>query len=106
MSRLAELFRRKTWSPYWSGVGLGIISLLAIVLVDKTLGASGFFKNFSGLVAQLISQKLAHNFFYQFVSTPGITWQFWLLIGVFLGAFVSAKLSGDFKWRLAADEQW
>lgn len=106
MNKIEELLRKKTWSPYWAGVGLGITGLLAILLVDKTLGASGFFKNFSGLVAQLISDKLANNFFYRFVSTPGISWQLWLLIGVFIGAFISAKFSGDFKFRLLADKQW
>jgi uncharacterized protein len=49
---------------------------------------------------------LANNTYFKFVMPPGISWEVILLVGVFAGAFVSAKLSGDFKLAAVPDLQW
>ena len=101
-----EYLRRKRWSPYVAGSLLGVTTLLAIVLSQQLLGSSGAFENLSGLIEKTISPKLADIFYYKFVMAPGISWQVFLAVGLLLGAFVTARLSGDFRWRVLPDRQW
>ena len=49
-SELKDLPIKLSWSPVWSGVGIGLLQLFFMVLFDKSLGIS---TGFSVLVAQL-----------------------------------------------------
>ena len=98
--------RKKQWSPYSAALVLALAFLVAVLGSDQTLGASGSFENLAGMLLGALSPALVDNMYFKFVMPPGITWQVWLLIGVFFGAFISAKLSGDFKIRWIPDVQW
>lgn len=98
--------RKKEWSPYTAGLWLAVAFLIAVLGSDQTLGASGALENLSGMITGVISPALVDNMYFKFIMPPGITWQVWLLVGVFLGAFLSAKLSGDFKIRWTPEVQW
>ncbi|KKM09615.1 hypothetical protein SY88_18415 [Clostridiales bacterium PH28_bin88] len=90
--------KKPAWSPYAAGALLGVVSILALWTQDQLLGASGAFENVAGL-AGAVSSTIGESIYFRFVMPPGITWQVVLLLGVFLGALASSRVSGSFTWR-------
>jgi uncharacterized membrane protein YedE/YeeE len=100
------LLKQKEWSPYLAGTLLGIVYIVSIAVMGIIPGASGAFENLGGLIAQAVYPALTNNTYFQFVMPPGITTAVMIFLGIIVGAFVSAKLSGDFKWSAVPDPQW
>lgn len=109
MNWLVTQLRKPEWSPYVAGAGLGVVTLISLVLSSALLpaptliGASGAYEN---LVAPVGLALDAKNTYFNYVMPPGITWSVWVLFGIFLGGLVSALLSRTFKWRKMPDRQW
>lgn len=103
---MIALLRQKEWSPYLAGALLGVVYIVSIAVAGIVPGGSGAFENVGGLIARYIAPGIATNTYFKFVMPPGISWEVLLLVGVFVGAFVSAKLSGDFKLAPVPDAQW
>ncbi len=101
-----SFLRRKSWSPYLAGALLGLLYVVSVAFSGVVIGASGAFENLAGLVAKVIAPALANNTYFRFVMPPGISWEVVMLLGVIVGAFVSAKLSGSFRWSRLPDPQW
>ena len=99
------------WSPYVVGAGIGLLSCLAFLLSDKPIGCSTAFARTSGMLERLFrGKKVLLKPYYQKFA-PAIDWEWMLVVGVCIGAFVSARLSGDFqlqwiptRWAQAAGE--
>lgn len=106
MDWLKEQFTKEEWSPYVAGALLGIVGILAVVLSNSLLGASGAFENLAGLIGKAVAPQTFDNIYFNFVMPPGITWGVVLLIGVFFGGMLGAKSSGTWKFRAVSDEQW
>jgi hypothetical protein len=106
MRWLIDQFRKETWSPYIGGALLGIVGVLAVLLSDSLLGASGAFENLAGLIGQTVAPTLFDNLYFNFIMPPGITWQVILLVGVFFGGMLGAYSSKTLKIRLNSDPQW
>ena len=79
--------RAKSWSPYAVGVGIGVLSWFAFATADHGLGITTPFEYAAGLVAGGAAYLADHQ--------PKIDWEWMVVLGVFLGSFVSSKLSGD-----------
>ncbi|MGB8648136.1 MAG: YeeE/YedE thiosulfate transporter family protein [Anaerolineae bacterium] len=103
---MIALLKKKEWSPYLAGALLGLVYIFSVAIAGTVPGASGAFENLAGMIAQAVAPALANNTYFKFVMPPGISWEVILLVGIFAGAFVSAKLSGDFKIAAVPDEQW
>ncbi|MBN2199734.1 MAG: YeeE/YedE family protein [Candidatus Aminicenantes bacterium] len=87
------------WSPYAAGIGIGVLSWLTFLLSDKALGCSTAFARTSGMAARLFrGKKVLQNPYYRKFA-PQIDWEWMLVLGVILGAYISARLSGTFDWR-------
>lgn len=97
--------RAKSWSPYAAGAGLGLVAILALLLSQQTLGASGSFETVASSLLAATGSSLSENVYFRFVMPPGLTWQLVMVVGIIIGAFVSSKASGDFRWETAAP-QW
>ncbi len=87
--------------PYLAGAALGLVLLAAFVLVGRGLGASGAFASTAaGVVAAFAPTGAATSpLFAHYLSGPG-PWLEWLsfeLLGVMLGAWLSAKLAGRLR---------
>ncbi|GAB4471531.1 MAG: YeeE/YedE thiosulfate transporter family protein [Anaerolineae bacterium] len=95
--------RQEEWSPYVAGGLLGLVALLALLLAGQLPGSSGAFQNLASFVARPLFPE---NFFFKFLMPAQITWQVWLLVGVFLGAMASAMLAGVWKLDPNPDPQW
>lgn len=93
------------WNPYLSGALVGLLAVLSVYLttvyLDKStyLGASTTFVRAAGLLFQSIEpEHVAQNAYY-IKEKIKIDWQFMLLIGIFLGSFISSQLDKSFKWE-------
>ncbi|MEP7355997.1 MAG: YeeE/YedE thiosulfate transporter family protein, partial [Anaerolineales bacterium] len=98
--------RKEEWSPYIAGGLLGLVGVLAVALTNNLLGASGAFENVAGLIGQAAAPKLFNNLYFNFIMPPGLTWQVILVVGIFFGGMLGAKLAGTWKWRAMPDQQW
>ena len=109
MNRLIAQLRQPEWSPYVAGAGLGLVTILSLILSSRLLpaptliGASGAYENLVAPVGQAIDPK---STYFNYVMPPGMTWAVWVLIGIFFGGMISALLSGTFQWRKLPDQQW
>jgi len=85
------------WSPYAAGAGIGLLSCIAFLLSDKPIGCSTAFARTSGMIEKLFrGNKVNEKPYYQ-KFLPVVDWEWMLVLGIILGAFISAKLSGQFR---------
>lgn len=87
--------------PYVAGAGLGLVLLAAFVLVGRGLGASGAFASTAAGAVALVApeQAQASPLFSHYLGEPG-PWLEWLsieLLGVLIGAWLSAWLAGRLR---------
>jgi uncharacterized membrane protein YedE/YeeE len=98
------------WNPYVVGVGIGVLSWITFLTMDKSLGTSSSFVHFAGLLEGLVApgHVASEPYYGKEISqaTPMFDWQVFLVIGLFLGAFVSARLSGDHEDAVPGLWRW
>jgi uncharacterized membrane protein YedE/YeeE len=94
------------WSPYAVGIGIGILSSLAFVLFDKTIGCSTPFARTSGMIERLFrgNKTLERPYYKEFA--PTVTWDWMLVVGVLVGGLVSALLSDRFQLEWVPPGIW
>ncbi len=93
-----EWLRVEQWSPYVVGIGIGVLSWVSFVLSDRALACSASFAKTSGMIERLFRGKKVEQKPYYQKFPPTIDWQWMLVVGVIIGAFISAKLSGQFQF--------
>jgi uncharacterized protein len=106
MTKIIAYLRKPEWSPYVAGGLLGLVGVLAVALSNSLLGASGAFENVAGMIGKAVAPSTFNNLYFNFVMPPGINWQVILLVGVFLGGMLAARLAHTWKWRWLPDKQW
>jgi uncharacterized membrane protein YedE/YeeE len=85
-----------SWSPYLAGAGIGILACCAFLLSDRPLGCSTGYVKIGGLVERALRPAIVEKNEYYRVIPPAIDWQFMIVPGIIIGAFLSAVLSGSF----------
>lgn len=91
------------WSPYLVGVLIGILSLLSFLISGKFLGASTAFARTAGMFEKLfVGKKVLEEPYYQKYK-PVVEWQWMLVLGIVIGSFISARLSGQFHFQFLPD---
>ena len=83
------------WSPYVAGVGIGLLSWLTFLLSDRAIGCSTAFARTSGMLERLLRGRKATEKPYYQKFVPEVDWEWMLVVGIVIGAFLSAALSGD-----------
>jgi len=91
---------RKSWSPYVVGAAIGVLSWFAFATADKPLGITTDFENTAALIEKAAIPNFEKtNEYYEAKAkqgrSPKIDWEWMLVLGVFVGALLSATLSGD-----------
>lgn len=94
---MVEFLFAESWSPYFVGVGIGVLSWLSFLISKKPLGTSTSYARASGQLGSICcgSQIVEWKYYKQY--KPELEWQSMLVIGIVLGSFISAVLSGQFN---------
>jgi uncharacterized membrane protein YedE/YeeE len=100
---MVQWLRQREW-PWWqAGALLGLLNAATFYFSNYYLSTSTTFSRAAGMIVGLFApEHVAQNAYYQ-VHTPIVDWQFMLVIGLFLGAFLASKLSGAFQVSLVPD---
>jgi len=93
------LFTMAQWSPYVVGVGIGVLSWLTFMLSDKPIGCSTAYARTSGMIEHVFRGKKVHEKEYYKKFVPEIDWELMLVAGIVIGSFISASLSGQFRFE-------
>jgi len=92
-----EFLTMKLWSPYLVGIGIGILSWFTFLLSNKPIGCSTAFARTSGMMERwFIGNKVDEKLYFKEFPAK-IDWEWMLVLGIFIGSFLSAKFSGEFK---------
>lgn len=84
------------WSPYLVGAGIGVLSWASFYFSDKPIACSTTFAKASGMIERLFRGSQVEDKPYYKKIGLNIDWQWMLVMGIVLGSFLSAQLSGDF----------
>lgn len=96
--------RRTAWSPYLVGIGIGVLSWLAFLIVNKPIGMSTEISKFSGWVVQLFAgAETVSNNAYWSETTPAFGYSTVFLLFTAVGAFISARLGKDLTFEKVPD---
>ena len=87
------------WSPYVVGIGIGLLSCMAFLVSDKPIGCSTAFSRTSGMIEKWLRGGIVAEKAYYRKFALSIDWEWMLVLGVFIGAFFSANLSGQFQFN-------
>lgn len=95
-----NLLRRKAWSPYFVGAAIGVLSWFSFATADRQIGITTAFEYTAALAGKAAVPGYAETNPYfaekaREQKSPKIDWEWMLVVGVFLGAFASSRLSGD-----------
>ena len=92
-----EFLTMKLWSPYLVGIGIGILSWFTFLLSNKPIGCSTAFVRTSGMIERwFIGDKVDEKLYFKEFPAK-IDWEWMLVLGIIIGSFLSASLSGEFK---------
>ena len=83
----------KGWNPYLAGALTGLLMVSSVWLTGKFFGES------------LVDPERVASMPYFVRNMPIIDWQWLFVLGILVGAFVSAKLFADFRWE-AVPPMW
>ena len=86
-----------SWSPYWVGIGIGILSWFTFLLSDKPIGCSTAFARTSGMLEQLLTHKSVNHQLYYKKFPAKVDWEWMFVFGIIIGSFFSALISGEFR---------
>jgi uncharacterized membrane protein YedE/YeeE len=100
---ISTLKDNQAWSPYLAGALLGVLAILSVYATTHFLGKSSFlgasttFVRAAGLLFQIVNPEHVADNAYYVKEKVRIDWQFMLVIGIFIGAFISSRMDKSFK---------
>ncbi len=100
---MTEWLTRLRWSPYVVGAGIGVLSWFTWLVSGKPIGCSTTFSRGAGMIERLLRGERALRRPYYREVPPGVDWQVMLVVGIVIGAAMSARRSGDFGGRWVPD---
>ncbi|MDZ7672483.1 MAG: YeeE/YedE thiosulfate transporter family protein [Halanaerobiales bacterium] len=98
-----NIFSLTRWSPYLVGILIGVLSWLSFLISKRPIGVSTAFVRLSGMIEKIFVDKEAEKKEYYKKYEPIVDWEVMLVIGVIVGSFVSALLSGNFEIKIVPD---
>lgn len=106
MEKAINILTEVNWSPYAVGIGIGILSWLSFLISGKPIATSTTYARTGGMIEMLITGHKARNRAYYQKIKLKINWQWMLVLGVVIGSFLSAIISGDFKVGVWVPSLW
>ncbi|MGM0415057.1 MAG: YeeE/YedE thiosulfate transporter family protein [Bacillota bacterium] len=94
---MSQLIFAEYWSPYLVGVLIGILSWFSFLISKKPLGTSTSYARGSAKLGSIFFGTSVFDWKYYQQYKPELEWQSMLVIGIVIGSFISAILSGQFN---------
>ena len=98
-----NLTNDRGWNPYLAGALSGLVSVFSVWLAGKFLGASTSFVRSAAMLEELVAPERVAQMEYFIKDPPAIDWQWMFVVGIFIGALISALTSKSFKWQALPD---
>lgn len=100
--------QQKPWNPYLAGGLVGILLVLSVLISGKFLGASTTFARSASVIEQALGVDTSVIDYFttgkgKYGPTSLPNWQLMFVVGIIIGGFLAAKLSGDFKFQAVPD---
>ena len=100
--------RKQVWNPYLAGELAGLLLVLSVLIDGHFLGASTTFARSASVIEKAVGIDPSQ---FEYFTTkkgkygPGSlpNWQLMFVLGIIIGAFISSKLSGEFKIQTVPD---
>ncbi len=92
-----------SWSPYLAGAMSGVVAIGSAWFVGKFFGASTTFVRTAGMIEKLFSPERVAQMAYFIKEVPMVDWQWMFVVGIAIGAFISAITSGGFQIKMVPD---
>jgi hypothetical protein len=86
--------KRSSWSPYAAGALIGVLSWFAFLTAGRPLGISSAFVRLVAWVEGVFAPAHVAATPYLAKLNPVFDWEFFLVIGVALGALAASRLGG------------
>lgn len=86
--------KRPSWSPYAAGAAIGVLSWFAFLTAGRPLGVSTAFVRLAAWIEALVAPAHVEATPYLAKLRPVLDWEFFLVIGIALGALAASRLSG------------
>lgn len=83
------------WSPYFAGVGIGLLVIATFYFSGKPLGASGAYAKVAGVLGMQVAPAHTKSLKYFEEEKPNLDWEVFLVAGVILGALLAAATGGE-----------
>ena len=92
-----QLIFAGSWSPYLIGTLIGILSWVSFIVSKKPLGTSTSYARASARLGSICCGDTVFDWKYYQKYKPELEWQSMLVIGIVIGSFISAIISGEFN---------
>jgi hypothetical protein len=100
--------RKRVWNPYLAGAFAGVLLVLSVLIAGKFLGASTTFARSASVIEKGLGIDTSQ---FEYFTTkkgkygPGSLpdWQLLFVVGIVIGAFISSKLSGEYRIQMVPD---
>ena len=106
METIASVLTGTNWSPYVVGIGIGILSWLSFLISGKPIATSTTFARTGGVIEEVITGGKARQRPYFEKIKLKLNWQWMLVIGIVIGSFLSALISGDLQANVWVPSLW
>ncbi len=95
---------RIDWTPYLAGAGIGVLSWIAFAIAKDPIGVTTAYGRLAGEAAIpfLGADTVAANTYWK-AAPFALDYGVLFLVGIMLGAFISAIVSGTFKIELVPE---
>ena len=95
---------KRTWNPYLAGAMAGILIILSVWVSGKFFGTSTSFVRVAAVIEKSVGIDTSKNVHFtekngKYGANALPDWQLLFICGIFIGALISAKSSGDFKFQ-------
>lgn len=94
---MTQIIFAGSWSPHLVGALIGVLSWLSFIISKKPLGTSTSYARASAKLGTIFTGDAVYDWKYYQKYKPELEWQSMLVIGIVIGSFISAVLSGQFE---------
>ncbi|WP_163337991.1 YeeE/YedE thiosulfate transporter family protein [Desulfopila sp. IMCC35008] len=91
------------WNPYLAGGLLGLLAIASVFATTELLGKSSYlgasttFVRAAGILERTVATDHVLSNEYYTKTKVHVDWQFMLVLGIVLGAFISSKMDKSFR---------